>query len=278
MRVKAVFAIAVFASLFSAPAGAAPAASITQTGWWSQRPGASAQPDGGFELALAPNEALSIAAIRIDVNAVQLSSALLSITESQAFGSEVAGISACVTTDSWTPANPGAWEDRPTPNCNTSTTLGRRNTGEWSADISSLLTVGTNSIVLVPGSSPDTQGAPVPYQLGFEKPKLLATAPTAPPPDTSGGGSSSSGGSPTIVSAPDTPPTSQSAGPPAVVVAPDPSATPSAEVPFAAAPASGDDDGGVSRPWWRLALLLPIAALAGAAATVARRGVLQRQL
>lgn len=262
------------------PASAAGAASIIQVGWWSQRPGAAELPEGGFELALAPNGPISQAALRVQVTAVQLTSALLELTPSDEFGAGVASVHACPTNDAWAPANPGAWDDRPEPDCDRKDLpLSRRQTGEWLGDVAELLNIGTHSIVLVPMSHPDTQGFPAPYQLVFESAKLTASAPTPPPPNPpgDGGGSPSSSEGPSIIAVPDTPPVAQNPGPPLVVVEPEDDPTPIPEAPLAAAPTAGDEPG-EPRPWWRLALLLPLSGALGAAAVFARRYLRERDL
>jgi hypothetical protein len=269
-------ALALVLSLPIFPPASAAGAAITQVGWWSQRPGASEQPQGGFELALAPNGPISQAALRITVDAVQLNSALLELTESQAAGAEVASVVACPTTDAWQAANPGAWSDAPEPDCTRREALSRRQNGEWVGDIGELLGFGVVSVVLVPMSHADTQGAPIPYQLVFSGAKLSASAPAtpAPPPTTSG----TSGGTPTapepprVIAAPDSPQGGAAGGPPPVAVERDDNEED--ETSFAVGDI--DDDGGTPRPWWRLAILAPLAALVGAGAVFARRTARER--
>lgn len=257
----------------------ADAASITQVGWWSQRPGAGELPEGGFELALSFNDALSQAALRVDVSAVQLTFALLELTPTDEFGAEAAAIRACPTSDAWAPANPGAWDDRPAPDCDAKNVLlSRRQTGEWSADVAELLNVGTNSIVLVPASHPDTQGAPVPYQLVFESARLISDAPSPPPTASTGGGRQpASPARPSIIAAPRSPPTAQFPAAPPIVVEPSDSPVPAYDLPRQAAPLASNGPGEM-RPWWRLVLLVPLSTAVGVGAVVARRFVLERGL
>jgi hypothetical protein len=272
--------VTVVAAALALPLGGASAAgaSITQVGWWSQRPGASELPKGGFELALAPTGALSQAAMRIEVDAVQLNSALVVLLESSAAGAEAASVLACPTTADWTAANPGAWNERPTPNCNKSVPLSRSFDGDWSGDIRELLSLGTVSIVLVPASHPDTQGAPIPYQIVFENARLLASAPAAPstPAPRDGGAPVITQAPPRRVTAPEAPQSGTAGGPPAVVAEPEPTEAP-ADDDF---PQALDDTEqvGSNRPWWRLVILLPLASLVGVAAVYTRRMLRERGL
>ena len=130
-------AVAILLASAYAPRASAAGAAITQVGWWTQRPAAGELPPGGFEVSLSPAGPISEAALRIRVDAVQLTTALLELTESQAAGGEVASVVACPTSDGWTPANPGAWGDAPEPNCTTSEPLSRRLDGKWIGDIAS---------------------------------------------------------------------------------------------------------------------------------------------
>ncbi len=254
-------------------------AAVTAIGWWSQRPGAAELPEGGFELSLSPAGPLSQAALRIKVDSVQLTSALLELTESSAAGAEVAAVVACTTTDAWTPANPGAWQDAPAPNCARNAPLSRNFSGEWSGDIESLLTVGTASIVLVPMSHADTQGAPIPYQLVFSEARLIATAPeppapTAPPSDQAGAEPTPDAQPPAVVGPTDPRPDGAGSSPPPVAVqtvAPDTENLPTV---------AGDEDDGdaTKRPWWRVAILVPLAGMCGAGAVFARRTARARGL
>jgi hypothetical protein len=252
-------------------------ATITQVGWWSQRPGASELPQGGFELAFAPTGQLSRAALRIQIDAAELTSALLELTESEAAGAEVAAVTVCPTSDPWAPANPGAWEDAPEPNCAQNVPLSRRSTGEWAGDISELLGTGTVSIVLVPMSHADTQGVPIPYQIVFSKATLRASGPTEPQPAPSPSSFADLApppAQPRIVAPPDTRPSGGSTGPPPVVVEREGEAD-NADGSFDP-PLAADDDGGRPKPWWRVAILVPVAALLGAGAVFARRTANER--
>ena len=247
-------------------------AAVTQLGWWSQRPGASAQPAGGFELALSPSGPISQAAVRIQVDSVQLSSAYLELTESSGVGSEVAGVMACPTTDPWEPANPGSWGVAPEPNCTRSENLSRAGDGLWSADISQLLSVGTISIVLVPSSHADTQGAPIPYQLLFSGARLIASAPGEPAPEPT---SAPPPSAPPAAPDTDTTPTQPSDDIPAAPVA---SATPLPAPTAVAQPtfAPARDEAEPGRAWWRLVILTPLAALVGTGSVFARRFMRER--
>jgi hypothetical protein len=274
---RAFIAIAGAAVLFGyAPAASAQdAASVTAVGWWTQRPGASALPDGGFEIAGAPSGPISEAALRVEVRSAQISFALLELTESsQVFGS-VAGINACPTTDSWKPANPGAWGDAPTPRCESvEVPLSRSDTGLWTGDVSRLLRVGTVSIVLV-GVPATSDGAPIAFQTVFAGARLTASAPTtptAPPPETSEPPAyTSPDDTTTVVPTPDPSPATALEPPPAVLTTPE---EPGLDA--TTATATDPDDGGESAPWWRLIFLVPISIAVGIVAAFVRRAAIER--
>ncbi|MEX2393950.1 MAG: hypothetical protein WD826_05675 [Actinomycetota bacterium] len=265
--------IAVIALVASVPASAAGAA-ITQVGWWTQRPGATELESGGFELALAPNGPISQAALRIRVDAVQLTSAQLELTESEAAGAEFSAIDVCTTTESWSSANAGAWDDAPTPNCQQSIPMTRSLSQTWTADVSSLLTVGTVSLVLVPGSHPDTQGAPLPYRLVFSGATIEASAAVEPAPqptpftpsdDTPVSTPSDADVPQPVAPDPDTPVGADGTPPPTGAVVAIPSFVPDTE-----------DEPGPSRPWSRLVVLIPLAAAIGVTTVVGRRALRDR--
>ena len=275
---RALLAIAGAAVLFaSTPATAQEAASITAVGWWTQRPGASALPDGGFEIAGAPSGPISEAALRVEVRNAQISFALLELTESSEVFGSVAGINACPTTDAWEPANPGAWSDAPAPRCESvEVSLSRSDAGLWTGDVSRLLRAGTVSIVLV-GVPTTSDGAPVAFQTVFARARLTASAPStpaAPPPETSEPPSFFSPDDTTTFAPLPPPPPDIAVAPPAGATTPEPTdltgtiAEPSSEV--------GDD--GEDAPWWRLVFIVPLSVATGGGAVYVRRFVQRRGL
>ncbi|MGH2759780.1 MAG: hypothetical protein ACRDKJ_09470 [Actinomycetota bacterium] len=262
-----------------APAAkSAEAATITAVGWWSQRPGATELPAGSFEVALLPNAPQSVAALRVDVKAAPLTTALLQLLEAEQVLGDVARVQACPTNDNWQPANPGPWADAPTADCaDAAVALGRNADGTWTADVGSLLGGGSTSLMIVPLVEVNEQQQSVAFQVTFAGARLVASAaagttatrptPTpaasfapAPPFGTSGAG---------FEAQPTFPPSSTAlaTGTPAAV-------TPLADTSLAA-PA---EQAGPAKPWWRLAIGLPVSIAAGAGAVLIRRWLRERDM
>lgn len=252
-------------------------ASITDVGWWSQRPGAAPLPKGSFEIALLPNAPQSVAALRINVTRLPLASALIELTESQQFGGDVARIDACPTSDQWAPSNPGAWADAPTASCTAaSVALGRTANGTWTADIASLLRAGTNSVVLAPILDVSDAQQSAAFQVVFSGARITADATTDPGITPPGPVDNAPVVEPAPSFAPGIPagPVALPTGPVIAGASPAP-ATPDTQ--DAPAVAAGDDDG-EARPWWRLLYGVPLSVLAGVGAIFLRRVLQQRGL
>jgi len=253
---------------------AAEAATITAVGWWTQRPGAGELPAGGFEVALFPNRPVSVAALRVEVKTAPITNALLELTEAEQVLGDVARVQACPTKEQWTPANPGAWSEAPTPACEgAAVTLGRNAVGSWTGDVESLLRGGSTSIVLVPSQELSDQQQSVTFQLTFAGAKLVASSPAgsqpdqdpAPPPFDP----------PPVIAEPSVPSAPVEPVPvPAATTAP--TVTPAAATnAFAGTTAEAATEG---KPWWRLLFGVPLAVAAGFAAVYARRQLMQRGL
>jgi hypothetical protein len=161
------------------PARAA-SATISETGWWSRTPGTTT-PEGGFQIAKAPDGPQSVAALRVNVEG-EVSSALLILFEtSGGYLQDGAVIEACPTTAPWTAAAGGPLEEAPASDCTNKLTLARNATiGSWTVDLAPLLqgATGPVSVVLTPGTA--TTVTP-PQPPAVPSPVPLVPVPTAPP-------------------------------------------------------------------------------------------------
>ena len=273
------------------------AATVMEVGWWSRQPGATA-PESGFSVADAPDGAVSVAALKIDVRAQRVTKASLVLGEGEGTGgAEIAAIQACASPSDWQPASPGALSAAPKADCTKAVDLKRAGT-LWQGDLTSLLSSsGVVSVSIVPKAGASA-GLPVKavwnvtiasISLESEGEGISEGSTIAPSlaDDDSGGGSGSivSGGfevvtPPSVTSSfrpsPFVPTTPTPAAPlePALNAPPAPAA---AEAPAQAtgtfprridSSPPGDRDG---RPWVRALVFLPLAALAGAGAAAGRR-------
>jgi hypothetical protein len=261
-------------------------ATVAEFGWWSQRPAASAQSGGGFEVADSPAGALSVAAVRIAVQAPSLTSATLRLPENQPVGTAI--LQACSTTSAWTAAGPGDWSQRPQPNCASAIPLKRDDAAvAWTVNVLPLLPPGTReaTVMIVPG--PAATPVPAPFQITFRGAELTAEAGPAetPPPASSGAIPGSTGDA--FGAVPSTGQLADFAVPPPLA-APAAPATPSSEQ-IVAAPAQtsgrfptqgqvGVPAAHTRKPWGRLPLLVLAAVVVGTVTGTGRRQLVARGL
>lgn len=277
-------AVAALAMLAVAPAQAdAVDASVARLGWWSQQPGAQAQPAGGFQIAAAGGSTQSVAAVDVKLGDGINPATKLTLTQGQSVGTG-ASVQACKVTRTWTPANPGAFAAAPTYDCARAVALTFDGTASWSGDISSLVNAGgTTSVMLVP-SGVATSG----FQLTFTKAAVAATG--AAPPSTTTTSTTPTPPpeqvvSPAVTSAPDRgsfvvpapeptvdlPPTTFAAvAPRRDVAVPNEIAAPVVQ-PIPAGLAIQAPRSGGGRPWTRVVVFAPLACLVGVATVVLRR-------
>src|SRR4030095_11908431 len=164
---SAVFATIGLGAAPGAQAQGAEAATVTDTGWWSATPG-QPEPEGGFQVAMDPQGAISsVAAIKLKVNVKTLASALLVFSEGATKVSEAsADMRLCGgLSNDWSGdnANPGGLAAAPKADCAKSVQLKRSGTLQsWSGDAATLITgPGTVTLMIVPGS-PTNFSAPFP--------------------------------------------------------------------------------------------------------------------
>lgn len=264
--------------------------SVMEVGWWSSRLTAVAQPEQGFEVAAgAQGDAQSIAAIRLSVEATQVDSLQVHLTEASggSIGSEFGTIRVCTTTDSWSAANPGAFDEAPAPDCATTATLTRTLEGAWLGDITALVPNGGEvSLMLVPLYQPPAPVGPgmiVPIGSGDFTATGTSTAPTTGSTETTtstapdgfgsidvgfGGSFGGSFGVPEISGDTDFGTTT--------TLAPTTSATTVPGDDFALDPITSEGED--SAPWIRLVLLVPMCAGFGLGMVRARRLLVDRGL
>ncbi|MGI8793268.1 MAG: DUF7594 domain-containing protein [Acidimicrobiales bacterium] len=293
--VVVVFALAL---VFGPVAGsAAPGVEVTEVGWWSRNPIATA-PDGGFQVANAPDGPASVAAVRLALEG-KITKAILVINEDSGVP-EAAAMRVCTTTATWSAAN-HTWANAPAATCGAAVQLTRNATGaNWTGDITSLIPAGqaSVSIMIVPEATAAARPA---WQVNFSQAAVSAEAQAIPapttttttssgsgqgsgsPPPTAGatfGGPSSGSGFPAFASGPSvTAPSSNFTNNPAPVDAPGTVADVS--------PATNDDAslGGIAaaparaterQPWGRLFVFVPLSVAVSIALAVARRRLDQR--
>ncbi len=153
-RVLGVVAVAALMAGLAWPAHAT-AADAVAVGWWTRNPGQSA-PAGGMAVSSAPDGAVSVSAIRIDVGAGVIS-ARISAGETGGVAQASAPLRICPTVNSWTPAEGGALADAPPADCAAGEVdfVRDADAASWSADVSNLVggAQGVVSLAVVPGES-----------------------------------------------------------------------------------------------------------------------------
>lgn len=285
----AVIALALF---IAGPVFAVPR--VTEVGWWSRQPGATA-PQGGFAVATTPDGPTSVAAVRLELE-FGIEVPILTAKESTLRGS-VSTLRVCPTGDAWTPASPGTFDKAPKAACDVaSADLVRQADGNWRADVGPLLRgrTGTVAVMIVPTAAASS-GIPISpsiFEVQFSAPKLEGSAkpaPTtttvsattttsaAPPPVTTATPRPTTGPAPATTAAarPATPQTVTTTRPPTTIAPTTTSravAAPTATQPVAVAPRtavpSPADEGGPGIA--RALIFTAVALIAGVAAGLGR--------
>ena len=177
-RILATATLAAVLGLAASPANAA----VSAVGWWTRNPTASA-PEGGLQVANSLDGVVSFGAVRAVEDGDDIQRATLTLQESgQALNGSGASLQACPAAGTWT-AGKGTLADAPLADCKAgSVALARNAQGQWTGDVTSVLSGSAPSIAIYPG-----EGAGV-FQVSFEAPKLDVEL------DSSGSGSGSSSG------------------------------------------------------------------------------------
>lgn len=281
--------LAIALAALSAPVAvsAAPTAAITVTdvGWWSRRPGASAQPAAYFEVASGLQGEESVAALRVPLAAAVLS-ATIELAESGGVAQQAAVLKLCTTSAPWAPANPGAFADAPRADCSISVEPKRDASGRWSADITNLLaaagSAATATVMVLPVPAPVGGLVDPGFNIQFGPAIVRAEyrSSVTVPANSSGtrsGNAVSSGSASYPTTAVRASPRSPLGSVPAVSAPA--TSTPTATTGPAvagqiAAPVFSSANGtgsGRPRPWGRLIWLVPLSAAGGLGAALARR-------
>jgi len=171
------------------PVVAASPPAVTATGWWTRSPTATA-PHDGVVVGNAPDGPTSVAAVAVDVGATGSSPVVLRFRESGGALQPAAAVRVCLTTDQWTPATGGSLASAPRPQCIRSVDASRASSGQWTADVASILAghTGVVSLMLLPGPS-----APM-FEVQSDPPAVTGQA--LPPAGLSAAGGEPPSGSP----------------------------------------------------------------------------------
>lgn len=265
-------------------------ATVTQVGWWTDKPLANEVGDGGFEVSTGPDGTPdAVAAFTVDIAATSVTAAEIVLHEAAAVA-EFSSLKLCPTSVPWDAADPGAFDDAPEPDCATAfVNLTRTiDTQLWFGDVTPLLTDGgTVSVMVLPEYAPP---APLPLGSGMlvrvDSIELAVEGSSAPATTTSttldfttpGGGNTfddnpdsslgggftpPSGGGVDLGSVGGGPVDDLGSNPP-----PDPVEASNDDEFFTLGPV--ESTAGKARPWWRLALILPLSAAAGLGSSKAR--------
>src|SRR5205823_4401247 len=125
-------------------------------GWWTQSPAPGTPPAGGIEVGAAPSGAVSVAAMRFDLQGGATSATVqLAEANPNSGGAPVAALQACLTSSSWQAASGGAYDQAPQAQCGNAVQLTRDSSGVWRGDLMPLLNGKTDSVsvMIVPGAS-----------------------------------------------------------------------------------------------------------------------------
>lgn len=154
----------------------AASAGVDTVGWFTRNPTASA-PDGGLQVANAPDGVVSYGAISVTEEGDTITRATLTLKEEgQGLNAAGATLRACPAAGTFT-AGQGALADGPKADCAVgSVELTRDGEGVWTADVTSVLTGETAALAVVPA-----EGAGV-FQVSFAAPDVAVEA------DASAGG------------------------------------------------------------------------------------------
>lgn len=161
-------------------------ASISDVGWWTSNPTASA-PEGGLAVSAGPSGTISVGAVRVLLLVDRVDTARLSLPEAGGLQAQGAQLQVCPTPNAWSAGAKQPMAAAPKAECDGGKAeLTRSAEGVWSADVSSLLTADADerevSLMVVPAGS---GSVPVGFEVRFDPPVVEATGTS----DTDGGSS-----------------------------------------------------------------------------------------
>ena len=135
--------------------------------WWAMQtglielPAPPSVPEDGLLVGNGIDGPTAIAGIRYELDEDDAMGATLVLDVADEQGGEVAGIRACAAIARWRGAQAGAWEHRPSSDCDEAEVSGQRDEdGEtWSFDLTPFVTNGVANIILEPGALAQPDGA-----------------------------------------------------------------------------------------------------------------------
>lgn len=279
-RLKALVALAVlvgFVGLWTAFAQSVPGlTAVGQVAWWTKRP--AAQPTenpANFEVAAGVQGEESIAALRVLIRG-DVTKATLVLGEADAPFKDVAPgkLRACTTAEPWLVVDGGPYADAPTPDCSAAVELTRTadaaGNGSWAGDVTNFLAGARSEVTLMVLPSPDPAAVlPSTYYIKAAARVDAEGTPDVKPttPTTSVAPVDVAPTAPPRVSTPTGSITQATVAAPPTSIAP--VAAPPAEPPrrFAVATPSKTPP----KPWGKLFLLVPLAAIGAALFTGGRK-------
>jgi len=279
VRLGAVLALVLLAALWGGPAGADDVTGkVQRVSWWTNRIGAQPTVEPAqLEVAFGTDgKPTSVAAIDVALPVTPIQALTISMTELAGTANQLGHIRVCLAAPGWGTANAGPLAQAPTMDCSTPAELTRSLDGNWLGDIGGLVPNGGTAslgVLLVNDlDAPVTLGATVQISditiTGQSADGAAPTETTAPPIVSPAGSFDDSFVEP---SSGFVPPTGSFDVPPIEVPASDQPAattTTTAAPPPPLLPASFDED---PAPWWRLAILIPLAVGIGFATVYGRR-------
>ena len=151
-------------------------ASISDVGWWTSNPAASA-PEGGLAVSAGPSGTISVGAVRVLLLVDRVDEARLSLPEEGGLQAGGAQLQVCATPNAWSAGAKQPMAAAPKAECDGGKAeLKRSPEGVWSADVSSLLTPDGDerevSLMVVPAGS---GSVPVGFEVRFNPPAIEAT-------------------------------------------------------------------------------------------------------
>jgi hypothetical protein len=266
-------------------------AELREVGWWTDRPGATAAAEGGFEVAAGIDSSeQSVAALRFHFDAGSVTAFDVILTEAASLGTQFGGLKVCTTGAFWQGANPGPRDQAPEPDCSAEVRLTRSTSGAWLGSLAALAAGGGEVSLMVlpvyeppvpvgPGMVVQIAGVEIAAAEGTPTTTTTTTTTTTIPVGAVGDGTTGSppvGGDPAAnyFEVPGSPAPTGEAAPPTEPAADATAGGDGEEEFFTLGPL--EDDAGERRPWIRVLVLVPLSAGLGAGVVYARRFLNER--
>lgn len=153
------------------------AASISDVGWWTSNPTATA-PEKGIAVSAGPSGPITVAAVRVLLLADSIDTAALVLKEDGGVQASGAQLQVCTTPNAWAGGPKQTMDKAPKPECDRAkAALARGADGTWRADVRTLLVPPSEdqtevSLMIVPAGS---GAVPLGFEVRFQPPVLEAT-------------------------------------------------------------------------------------------------------